>query len=165
MDFKLAKLDGVEILNGSTTGIYYASKEWRQLTTDDTSINSAGYHGRRTSATFARKRVVTLEGLIQRFDNPNEQSAVEHLQNLLCLQSNTGTVEPRTLYIKDMYDQEWTLPVKVREPATFIEYSDDWKGAYWKWMAVLESIESPIYKGNTEDINTGTEGTIGGFNL
>ena len=109
--------------------------------------------------------MVTFEGYIQRFDNANEKVAVEYLQNLFCLQSNTGAVIPRTLYIKDMYDQEWTLPVKVREPVTFIEYSDDWKGAYWKWMAVLESVESPIYRSNTEISEAGTEGTIGGFQL
>ena len=66
MDFKIAKLDGLDILLDSASGIYYTSKEWRRITTDDTSTNIAGYHGRNVSPTFARKRVITLEGIIQR---------------------------------------------------------------------------------------------------
>lgn len=154
MDFKLAKIDGQDVINGSTTGIYYAVKEWRQLVTDDTSTNLAGYHGRRVSATFARKRIVTFEGLIQRSGNANEYAAVIYLQNLFNLQVQTGSVTHRVLYIKDMYDAEWILDVKVREPISFIEYDDNFTGAYWKWMVVLESIDSPIYVSNTQLLET-----------
>ncbi len=163
MDFQTATLDGQEILNGSTTGIYYTGKEWRQLTTDDSSVNLSGYHGRRVSATFARKRIVRMEGVILRSGNNDEEEAVKYLQNLFNLQSNTASVEDRVLYILDLYGDEWNLNVKVRDPIVFAEYDGDFKGAAWKWMVTLESTDSPIYRGLDELTETGSEGSFGGF--
>ncbi len=165
MDFKIARLDGSDVMKDSVSGIYYTAKEWRQLTTDDTSTNVSGYHGRRTSPTFARKRVIRLEGLVQRSGNTNEFDAVSYLQDLFNLQSNTGSVEARQLYIKDMYDDEWILDVKVRDPILFLEYDGDWTGVAWKWAVTLESIENPEYKSYVENEESGIEGLVGGFRL
>lgn len=165
MDFQQAKLDWQDILKDSVSGIYYSQKEWRSLTTDDTSTNISGYHGRITSPTFARKRVIILQGLIQRSGNANEKAAVTYLQNLFNLQADTSVVVPRQLYIKDMYGDEWIIDVKVRDPIDFLEYDQEWKGVAWKWMVTLESTEDPKYYSNTLKQNSGTEGTFGGVKL
>jgi hypothetical protein len=39
MDFKQCKLDGEDILKDSESGIYYVTKEWRRLVTDDSAEN------------------------------------------------------------------------------------------------------------------------------
>lgn len=158
-------MDGLDVLKDSNSGIYYTAKEWRQLTTEDSSVSLAGYHGRRTTATRAIKRVITLEWLIQRAENSNEVESVTYLQNMFNLQSETGILVLRILYIKDIYDKEWNLSVKVREPIRFIEYDQNWKGYSWKWSVTLESVWDPTYKSTTELLSTGQEGNAGGFYL
>lgn len=146
MDFRQAKLDDQDILKDSSSGIYYTSKEWRTLVTDDTSQSIAGYHGRIASMTYARKRVITLEGVIDRLGNPYESESVKYLQNLFNLQTRTVELVARKLYIKDVYDQEWILDVKVKDPIQFLEYDGNFPGAYWKWQVTLESVKDPEYK-------------------
>ena len=121
MDFKQAKLDDQDIVKEGTTGLYYVIKEWRRLSTSDDSRNIDGIHGRAVSPTYARYRIITLEGYIDRLESSSEQSDVEYLQELFMLQSDLGELEPRELYIKDMYDLEWNINVKVKEPLEIIE--------------------------------------------
>lgn len=161
MDFKQATLDGQDILRDSLSGIYYTQKEWRTLVTEDASQSFAGYHGRSTSMTYARKRVITLGGIVDRLGNSLESTAVKYLQNLFNLQSDAIALVPRILYIKDMYDDEWTLEVKVKDPIQFLEYDENFPGAYWKWQVTLESIDNPSYKSNEEKTVAGIEGTFG----
>ena len=58
-----------------------------------------------------------------------------------------------------MYDNEWTLDVKVKDPISLVEYDDSFKGSAWKWQVVLESTTDPTYKSYTEKLESGVEST------
>lgn len=117
------------------------------------------------SPTYARVRTIVLEGFVERLGNPNETAAVEYLENLFALQGTLTAVIPKTLYIKDAYDREWTMPVKVKDPIEFTNGDDDFRATYWKWRVSLESVEDPVYRSLDEILASGTEGTFGGVEL
>ncbi len=165
MDAKQIKLDGSDILKDWVSGIYYVQKEWRNnLQVSDLANDRSGWHGRDVSPTFARVRIITLEGLIDRLPYPAlEQSSTEYLEQLFALQSNPSILTPRTLYVKDIYNREWTLSVKVKEPCMIEEGDGEYKGSHWKWRVVLESIGDPSYLSYGEFSQSGIEWATGGW--
>lgn len=165
MEFKIGKLDGQNFLGDWMLGIYYIQRNWSRLTTDDSSINTDGEHGRTTSPVYARTRVITLEWYIDRFWNNRGQEALEYLQDLFALQSNTGTLIPRKLYITDQYDKEREINVKVKDPIDFVEADEWFKDTAYKWRVVLESIEDPYMLSVEEFVKTGLEWNRGGFSI
>lgn len=164
-DFKIAKLDGQDILKDWISWIYYTFKEWRKLSTSDDSRNIDGVHGRTTSPTYARIRIITIEWFIDRVWNASEIDAVRYLENIFALQGNLWTLEKKLLYIKDIYDQEWKINVKIKDPLEVLEWDEEFIWSYWKWRIVLESTDTPIYKSYEEIIVSWEEGTFGGFTL
>lgn len=156
-DFKTAKLDNKDILKDSTSGIYYTFKEWRKLSTSDESQNIDGMHGRTISPTYARARIITLEGISDRLWNENDYSSILYLEELFSLQWNPWTLKKRELYIKDIYDREWKIDVKIKEPLEILEWDDSFIWSHWRWRVVLESLEDPIYKSLDEIMVSGGE--------
>ena len=167
MEAKQFKLDGQDILLDGVSGIYYTQKEWRNnLQTSDLGNDRAWWHGRDVSPTFARIRIITLEGYIDRFANAStEQAVTEYLERLFALQANPSILSPRTLYVKDVYNREWELDVKVKEPGTISEGDGEYKGSHWKWRVVLESVGDPTYLSYGEYTLSGIEGAYGGFDI
>jgi len=147
-DFKTARLDNKDILRNSISGIYYTFKEWRKLSTSDDSQNIDWMHGRTTSPTYARTRIISLEWYIDRMWAiwDEEYASVLYLEELFALQGNPWKIQERELYIQDIYDREWTLKVKIKEPLEVLEWDDQIIWSHWRWRVVLESIEDPIYR-------------------
>lgn len=162
MDFKQCTIDWQDILHDGAHGIYYVTKEWRRLVTDDTSENIQGMHKRTVSPTYARKRIIILEGYIDGLWNDNQQSAQTYLESIFSLQTDPSSLIPKELYIKDIYDHEWILDVKVKTPVEFVEASDEFTGYAIKWRVELESIEDPTYRSAEEFEIIGTDGVFGG---
>ena len=162
MDFKQCMIDGQDILHDGAHGIYYVTKEWRRLVTDDTSENIQGMHKRTVSPTYARKRIIILEGYIDGLWNHNQQPAQSYLESVFSLQTDPSSLIPKELYIKDIYDQEWILDVKVKTPVEFVEASDEFTGYAMRWRVELESIEDPTYRSAEEFEIIGTDGVFGG---
>lgn len=162
MDFKQCTIDGQDILHDGAHGIYYVTKEWRRLVTDDTSENIQGMHKRTVSPTYARKRIIILEWYIDGLGNDNQQSAQAFLESIFALQSDPSTLIAKEIFIKDIYDQEWILNVKVKTPVEFVEASDAFTGYAIKWRVELESIEDPTYRSAEEFEIIGTDGVYGG---
>lgn len=162
MDFKQCKIDGQNILHDGAQGIYYITKEWRRLVTDDTSENIQGMHKRTVSPTYARKRIIILEWYIDGLGNDNQQSAQSYLESIFSLQTDPSSLIPKELYIKDIYNQEWILDVKVKTPVEFVEASDAFTGYAIRWRVELESIEDPTYRSAEEFEIIGTDGVFGG---
>ncbi len=146
MDFKQVKLDWVDILQD---GIIYTYVNWRKLAVNDESRDIEWVHWRNTSPLYARYRIITIEWVLDRVILW-ESTKVQHLQDLFSLQSNLSALENRELYVKDSFDNEWKLYVKIKEPLEFIEGDDTMTWSYWKWRVVLESTSSPIYKSFNE---------------
>jgi len=166
MDFKEAKINWQDILKWSSSGIVYTFKDWRKVLTTDNSENIDWVHGRNVSPTYARVRVITLEWVSDRIWNPlEEQSSIEYLQKIFALQWALSSLEEKELYIKDLYDNEWILNVKVKEPLDIVEWDDSFVWSYWKWRVVLESTKEPIYKSLNEILNSSLEWNYGWFNL
>jgi len=166
MDFKIAKINWEDILKNSNSWIIYTFKDWRKLTTTDNSENIDWVHGRNVSPTYARIRVITLEWISDRVWNPLEdQNSIEYLQNIFALQWDLSSLEEKELYIKDIYDKEWTLKVKIKEPLEIVEWDESFTWSYWKWRVVLESTKEPIYKSLNEILNSSLEWHYWGFNL
>lgn len=165
MDFIQAKLDWQDIIKDGASGILYTFKDWRKLETTDNSINIDGFHRRRVSPTYARVRVITLEGVVDNLSNTEAQNAIEYLQYIFRLQSNLSTLEERTLYIQDTFGNEWTLAVKVKDPIEFVEGDDSLRGSHWKWRVVLESTSAPEYLSLSEIVKTGQEGDFWWFTM
>lgn len=164
-DFKIAKLDWQDILKTSTSGIYYTFKERKRLSTDDSSQSIDWVHWRDVWPTCARVRVITLEWFIDRLWNTEEISSVQYLENLFALQWDLWSLNERVLYIKDVYDNEWTIKVKIKEPLELIEWDEVFLGSHWRWRVVLESTYNPIYKSYNEILNTWSEWNFWGFKI
>lgn len=162
-NFKACKIDGYDVLRDSLSGIYYAKKDRRRLDVDDRSEDVQGVHRRTVTPTYARKRIITLEWYVDSLGNENEETAIKYLEDLFALQSDTSEVIPKQLYIKDMFDHEWILNVKVKSPFEAIEADDSFVGYAWKRRVVLESVESPVYKSLNEFSVQGEDGVYWGF--
>ena len=166
MDFKIAKLNWDDILKNNDSWIIYTFKDWRKLTVSDDSENIDWIHGRNVSPTYARIRIITLEWISDRVWNPLEdQNSIEYLQKIFALQWSLVSLEEKELYIKDMYDNEWTLKVKIKEPLEIVEWDESFVWSYWKWRVVLESTKEPVYKSLNEILNTSLEWNYWGFKL
>ena len=166
MDFKEAKINWQDILKWSSSWIVYTFKDWRKVLTTDNSENIDWVHGRNVSPTYARVRVITLEWVSDRIWNPlEEQSSIEYLQKIFALQWALSSLEEKELYIRDLYDNEWILNVKIKEPLDIVEWDDSFVWSYWKWRVVLESTKEPIYKSLNEILNSSLEWNYGWFNL
>ena len=166
MDFKIAKLNWEDILKNSDSWIIYTFKDWRKLTVSDDSENIDWIHGRNVSPTYARIRIITLEWISDRVWSPLEdQNSIEYLQKIFALQGSLVSLEEKELYIKDMYDNEWTLKVKIKEPLEIVEWDESFVWSYWKWRVVLESTKEPVYKSLNEILNTSLEWNYWGFKL
>ena len=166
MDFKEAKINWQDMLKWSSSWIVYTFKDWRKVLTTDNSENIDWVHGRNVSPTYARVRVITLEWVSDRIWNPlEEQSSIEYLQKIFALQWALSSLEEKELYIKDLYDNEWILNVKIKEPLDIVEWDDSFVWSYWKWRVVLESTKEPIYKSLNEILNSSLEWNYGWFNL
>ena len=160
------KIDNQDILRDGVSGIYYTQKNWRQLVTSDNASDRQWWHGRSVSATFARVRIITLEGYIDRETNPsNEQDVVEYMESLFPLQEDPSILIPRTLYVKDVYNREWSLDVKVKDPLEIFEWDSNFKGSHWSWRVVLESVGDPTYITPGDLVLAGVEGAYGGTTL
>ena len=166
MDFKEAKINWQDILKWSDSWIVYTFKDWRKVVTTDNSDNIDWVHGRNVSPTYARISVVTLEWISDRVWNPLEdQNSIEYLQKLFALQWDLSSLEEKELYIKDMYDNEWILNVKIKDPLEIVEWDNSFVWSYWKWRIVLESTKEPIYKSLNELLQSSEEWHYGWFNL
>ena len=166
MDFKTAKLNWEDILKNSDSWIIYTFKDWRKLTVSDDSENIDWIHGRNVSPTYARIRIITLEWISDRVWNPlKDQNSIDYLQKIFALQWSLVSLEEKELYIKDMYDNEWTLKVKIKEPLEIVEWDESFVWSYWKWRVVLESTKEPVYKSLNEILNTSLEWNYWGFKL
>ena len=158
MDFKQAKINWQDILKDNNSWIIYTFKDWRKLTTTDNSENIDWVHGRNVSPTYARTRIITLEWISDRIWNTlNNQANIEYLQKIFALQWDLSKLEEKELYIKDIYDNEWILNVKVKEPLEVLEWDEAFVWSYWKWRVVLESTKEPIYKSLNELLKSSTE--------
>jgi hypothetical protein len=161
MDFRQAKLDWVDILQ---PWIIYSYVDWRKLATSDESENIEGSHGRITSPVYARYRIITLEWVCDRIPGW-EEARVNHLQSLFSLQWDVSGLQARELYVKDNFDNERKLKVKIKEPIEFIEWDDNMNWSYWRWRTVLESLDTPIFKSFWEIVIDAKEGNYWGLTM
>lgn len=161
-NLKEIKLDWQDVFV-TGNGIYAMRTDWRRLQVRDQSRPYSHKHGRITSKVYATKRVISLEWYIDRTGNDNHQTAFEYLQSLFVLQSDIGELSPRTLYIKDLFDNEWSLPVKVAEPLDIQPYNENNYDIAWKRRVVLESTNDPTYYSTTEQNVIWLESEFGGF--
>lgn len=158
MDFKQAKINWQDILKDGNSWIIYTFKDWRKLTTTDNSGNIDWVHGRNVSPTYARTRIITLEWISDRIWNTlNDQANIEYLQKIFALQWDLSKLEEKELYIKDVYDNEWILNVKVKEPLEVLEWDENFIWSHYKWRIVLESTKEPIYKSLNELLKSSAE--------
>ena len=73
------------------------------------------------------------------------------------MQWDLSKLEENELYIKDIYDNEWILNVKVKEPLEVLEWDENFIWSHYKWRVVLESTKEPIYKSLNELLKSSTE--------
>lgn len=161
MDFKQAKIDWVDILQ---SWIVYTYVNWRKLVVNDESKDIEWVHGRNTSPLYARYRVITLEWVVDRLSG-SENLKISHLQDIFSLQNDLSKLYEKELYVKDNFDNEWILNVKIKEPIEFLEWDETITGSHWKWRVVLESTSSPIYKSFQELLVNGNEWNFWGFTM
>lgn len=164
MDFKQAKINWQDILKSSDSWILYSFYDWRKLITSDVNQNMDWIHWRNVSPTYARYRIITLEWVCDRASN-NVEESIEYLQNIFALQDDLFWLEKKELYIKDLYDKEWVLDVKIKEPLEFVEWDESLPGSHYRWRVVLESTQSPIYQSLSDIIVNWWEGNMWWFTL
>ena len=161
MDFKKATLGGKEIKR-QDLGIWYTAKEWMGINYSSSSFNIDGQHAQIVSPTIAHSRIITLEGVIERIGTDNGKAGVKYLQKFFALQANLYKTIDRQLIVTDLWDKEWELKVKVKEPLEIVKYTDiDIENVAWSWRVVLESTYSPIYFSLDENIIDFKEGSYG----
>lgn len=153
MDYKEIKINWQKI---DIPWILFTNFDWRKLSTSDQSRNLEGLHSRVVSPTFARIRIITIEWVVEKIDWIEKVAErINHLQNIFSLQTNLVELEEKELYIKDIFWNEWKMPVKVKEPFEFYEDTEI-KGSHYNFRVVLESTKSPIYR-SFESINIFSE--------
>lgn len=162
---KTISIDGSALDRDGSSGIFITLQDWQKLATSDNSDDRVGQHGRIVSPTYSRIRTITIEGVIDRVGNANEFQAVQYLEKLLCIQSDPSTLIPRIFSIKDAYDREWTLSVKVKEPIEMMEWDTSMPGSHWSWRCVLESIGDPSFLQKDEQNIVSAEGAFGWFTI
>ncbi|PZM85073.1 hypothetical protein DLH72_02225 [Candidatus Gracilibacteria bacterium] len=115
---------------------------------------------------FARVRIITIEGVIERIDGIEKAAErLNHLQNLFSLQTNLATLEEKELFIKDIFGNDWKIFIKIKEPFEFFEGNDEIVGSHYNFRVVLESTKSPVYKSFEENFIESKSGDFGGFTL
>lgn len=152
-----------DVLLDWISGIFYTRIERRKLTFENQKDDIIGTHGRIISPTYARARVITIEGVIDWLDNSRLRQAIQHLEQMFKLQSDLSELQRNKLKITDYWWDEWSLDVTVTEPIEIIEYSDDFIWASYKRRTVLESIDNPIYRSLNENVYYAIEWTYGGI--
>lgn len=153
MDYKEIKINWQKI---DIPWILFTNFDWRKLSTSDQSRNLEGLHSRVVSPTFARIRIITIEWVVEKIDWIEKiAERINHLQNIFSLQTNLVELEEKELYIKDIFWNEWKMPMKVKEPFEFYEDTEI-KGSHYNFRVVLESTKSPIYR-SFESINIFSE--------
>jgi hypothetical protein len=165
MEFTTGTLDWKNILGDGTLGVLYTQRNRKRLITDDSSINTEWSHGRTTSPLYARTRVITIEGYIDRLGNAKEQEAVEYLENLFALQSDPGVLIPRVFHLVDEYWNERNINVKVKEPLDLVAADDGFKEAAYKRRVVLESTDNPFFLSVDDVEQSGLEWQYWGFSI
>lgn len=163
MDFKICRINWVNpIIDDS---MIYTKKEWLKLSVDDDSQNIEWAHARIVSPTFARVRTIILEWIIDRAFSSAEEK-VNHLRSIFALQDeDLFEVYNNELYIKDIYDNEWIINVKIKEPIDIVEWDEEFYWEYWKWRVVLESTKSPVYKSYNQNLINWVSWRIWGWKL
>lgn len=148
-------------------GIFFESVNWTELSVSDASRDLVGLHARIVSPTYARVRIITLSGLIDR--RISDEEAVLYLQELFHLQRHIEAVDTRIVTIEDEYGNFWNISAKVKEPLDFEDGDPNFRGEYYRWRVVLESVGSPAFSSREEirspETGTGSEGRYGGFKL
>lgn len=164
MNAKEIFIDGQNIL---ATGVYYTAKNWSELAVSDESRDIAGMHGRVVSPTYARVRIITLEGYIDRRES--DFPAVEHLQYMFRLQRHIEAVDTRLVSLIDEYNRKWNIKAKIKEPLVLEEGDGEWAGEYYRWRVVLESVGGAEFTSDAEtrvpETWYGSEGTYGGVSF
>lgn len=163
MDFKDLRINWVNpIIDDS---MIYTKKERLKLSVDDDNQNIEWTHARIVSPTLARVRTITLEGIIDRAFSWAE-TKVNHLRSIFALQDDDlFQVINKELYVKDIYDSEWIINVKVKEPLDIVEWDEQFYWEYWRWRVVLESTKSPFYKSYNQNLIEGEAWKIWGWKL
>lgn len=162
MDYKEIKINWQKI---DIPWILFINFDWRKLSTSDQSRNLEGLHSRVVSPTFARIRIITIEWVVEKIDWIEKVAErINHLQNIFSLQTNLVELEEKELYIKDIFWNEWKMPVKVKEPFEFYE-DTEMKGSHYNFRVVLESTKSPIYKSFEENSVESSSSDFGWFCL
>lgn len=71
--------------------------------------------------------------------------------------------------ITDEYGDVWTIAAKVKEPLEIVEGNSDFRGWYYRWRVILESVGTAAYE-SRDAIRVplsgyGSEGLYGGVRL
>ena len=166
MKAKTFYLDGQDIQHGWDYGISITMQDWKNgLQVSDASSEKSGKHWREVTETRAVNRMVVLAGWLDRVDNENEQEAVEFLESIFALQSNVSILKPRKLKVVDIYDREWELNVKIKEPVIIEEWDESFVGSHWNWRVVLESVDDPAYEAAADSTIESGEGVYGWWSI
>lgn len=98
--------------------------------------------------------------------NPADvQDIIRFMEGIFSLQADPSILIPRDLYVKDEFNNEWSLAVKVKEPLDIREADSNFKGSHWLWRVVLESVGDPTYITPGDLVLAGVEGAYGGTTL
>lgn len=144
----------------ASLGIYFTDTDWTTLAVENTSESIRRSHKRTVSPLEAKKRVITLQGVIDWSGNANAEDALAYLQGIFALQDNLYTLEQKTLLIEDVFNNNWEIPVIVADNFEYDEYSKDFQWHSMKWRVVLESAESPVCFWPTEYETTWHNGIV-----
>lgn len=159
------KLDWVDVLWDWTLGILYTNTDRTTLTSETSKESIKRAHRVSTSPTEAKTRVVTLEWVIDLDGNANAQNALVHLQQMFALQEDLYEIQPKELYIQDIFGNERTLQVHVVDLFEHRDYTDDMMWYALKRRVVLESTDSPHYRSLEEFLEIWTNGVYGTFDV
>lgn len=135
-------------------GIYFeqGGYSWTELDVEDDETTNEWYHGRVVSPTYARKRIITFEWIIDRETDKMEE-ALRYLQRMFAISLD----ENKELIIVDEFNNERKIDCKVVEPLITEDYTDDMSGTAYRWRVVLESTSTPLLTSAIENVAVGVE--------
>lgn len=130
--------------------IWLTLVNWRKIETSDEQSNILWNHWVRTSPTFARWRLITIEWVILANTKENQSKAMDFLDNLFALQTYLWTTEKYIFSVVDEQNRIWNLETKIKNPIEYELFEEDYiEGSDRKFRVVLFG-DDPRFFGEEE---------------
>lgn len=135
--------------------IWLTAVNFKKLDVSDETINITWNHWVRISPTYARTRIVQIEGIILSDTRVGLSKAMDFLEKLFVLQYDFRELELHNFSVLDEQDRLWHLKTKIKNPIEYDIFDDDYiDGAERKFRVVLVAPDPRFLSDDKKSLNS-----------